>query len=162
MRQIECSDGLQLGDLYYDRLAYADDVDLMASSFAETQRKLVELSTAASMVGLSINESKTKLMKVHRNSELVEDHVACGGLQIEAVDNFKYLGSIVTNRNCIEEEILTRLAAGTRCTYAFKNIFVKKWLSRAAKVEIYEKVIRPVVLFGCEVWTLTQKLEKRL
>lgn len=162
MRQVDHSGGLRLEDLSCDRLAYADDVDLMADDFAGVERKLVDLRTAASKVGMAINEDKTKLMKIHKNHEFVCERVACGGLQLEAVSEFKYLGSIVTNRNDMEVEISARVAAGTRCIYALKRIFTRRWLSRAAKVEIYTKVIRPIVLYGCETWTLTQRLEKRL
>ena len=162
MRQVDRSGGLCLEDVSCDRLAYADDVDLMAESLAQLDGKASELRSAAEKIGLTVNECKTKLMKVSRNEDPVEDSRVCGGMQLETVSNFKYPGSIVTHNNDMEVEVSARMAAGNRCMFALKNVFRRRWLSRNAKVEIYTKVIRPIVMYGCETWTLTQRLEKRL
>ena len=78
------------------------------------------------------------------------------------MEKFKYLGSTITNKNEIEVEIDSRIACGSRARWALKDIFRRGWPSRTAKVEVYTKVIRPTVLYGCETWRLTQKLENKL
>ena len=112
MRQVERGAGLELGPARCDRLAYADDADLMAETFAEVSEKVRSFKAAAEKVGLRINEAKTKLMMVGRGQELVGEHVPCGGLRVEAVGSFKYLGSVITNRNDIDLEIAARIASG--------------------------------------------------
>ena len=44
-----------------------------------------------------------------------------------------------------------RMAASTRCMFALKDVFRKRWLPRAAKVEIYTKIIRPILMYGCDL-----------
>ena len=141
---------MELGPAVCDRLAYADDVDLMAETFEEVEEKVRGFKAAAEKVGLRINETKTKLMKVGRGPEFVEERVECGGVPVETVDKFKYLGSILTNRNEIEIEIAARIACGNRARWALGDIFRRGWLSRTAKLEVYSKVILPTVVYGCE------------
>ena len=71
---------LKVGDRNLDRLAYADDVDLMEKSKDEAGRKVVEFRRAVARVGQTINEDRTKLMKVTRGEAFVEELVECGGL----------------------------------------------------------------------------------
>ena len=85
-----------------------------------------------------------------------------GGSQLEAVSSFKYLGSTITSRNLIQEEVRLRIAAGTRCSWALDTAFRSRILSRATKTQIYTTIIRPVVLYGCETWALTKQLENKL
>jgi hypothetical protein len=49
------------------------------------------------------------------------------------------------------------LMAGNRCYYALQNVLKSKTLSRKAKLNVYKTIIRPVVIYGSETWTLTKK-----
>jgi hypothetical protein len=162
MRRTTAGGGLTLGARSLDRLAYADDVDLMAETKEEVGRKVEEFALTAARLGLVINEEKTKIMRASRDEPFVGDRVECGGLQVEAVDRFKYLGSVVTARNEMEVEILARVAAGTKCAWALNRCLKARWLSREAKVQIYKVIIRPVVLYGSEAWRMTKQMEHRL
>ena len=62
----------------------------------------------------------------------------------------------------MEVEVLARISAETRCAAALRKCFTARWLSRAAKVEIYATIIRPVVLYGCEAWRMNKQMEHRL
>ena len=106
-----------------DRVAYADDVDLMAESKEEVGQKVAGFRRVVARVGLTINKEKTKLMKVTRGEAFVEEGVECGGLVAEAVERFKYLGSIITMRNEMEVEVLARISAGTQCAAALRKCF---------------------------------------
>jgi hypothetical protein len=84
------------------------------------------------------------------------------GQKYEKVEMFKCLGSLVTNLNDIEIEIKTRLTAGNKCYHALGHILKKRCISRSMKVRLYKTVIRPIVTYSAETWTLTEKMGKLL
>ena len=81
---------------------------------------------------------------------------------IERVEEFKYLGTTLTNKNSIQEEIKSRLKIGNACYYSVKNLLSSSLLSKKLKIKIYRTIILPVVLYGCETWSLTLREERRL
>jgi hypothetical protein len=73
----------------------------------------------------------------------------------EGVVKFKYLGTALTDLNCMQEEINSRLNSGNACYHSVQNLLSSRPLSRNIKVKIYKTIILPVVLYGCETWSLT-------
>jgi hypothetical protein len=78
------------------------------------------------------------------------------------VSQFKYLGTAVTNQNLIQEEIERRLSSGNACYYSVQNLLSSCLLSKNVKMRIYKTIIFPVVLFGCETWSVALGKEHRL
>ena len=67
---------------------------------------------------------------------------------------FKYLGTTLTNQNCIAEEIKSRLRSGNACYHSVQNLLSSSVLSKNLKIKIYRTIILQVVLYGCEAWSL--------
>jgi len=84
------------------------------------------------------------------------------GMKIEEVNNVKYLATIVTMDNLIEEEINERIAAGKRAFFANKKIFQSKLISKKSKIKLYKSLIRPVVVHGSECGVLTENITQKL
>ena len=82
----------------------------------------------------------------------------------ERVEEFKYLGTTLTNKNSIQEDIKSRLKVGNACYYSVQNLLSSSLLSKKLKIKIrvYRTIILPVVLYGCEAWSLTLREERRL
>jgi hypothetical protein len=79
------------------------------------------------------------------------------------VEEFKYLGTTLTNKNAIQEEIKSRFKLGNACYYSVQNLLSSSLLSKKLKIKIYlPRIILPVVLYGCETWSLTLREERRL
>jgi hypothetical protein len=68
----------------------------------------------------------------------------------------------VTNQNLIEEESKRRLNSGNACQHSAQNLLSSHLLSKNVKVRIYKTIILPVVLCGCETWSLTLREEHKL
>src|SRR5215469_15321182 len=81
---------------------------------------------------------------------------------IESVEEFKYLGVRLTDQNSIQEEIKRRLNLGNACYHSVQNLLSSRLLSKNLKIKIYRTLILPVVLYGCETWSLTLREDHRL
>jgi len=80
----------------------------------------------------------------------------------ERVEGFKYLGTTLTIQNSIQEETKSRLKSGNACYHSVQNRLSSSLLSKNLKIKIYRTIILPVVLYGCETWSLTLMEESRL
>jgi len=80
----------------------------------------------------------------------------------ERVEGFKYLGTILTNQNSNAEEIRSRLRSGNACYHSVQNLLSSRLLSKTLKIKTYRTMVLPVVLYGCETWSLTLQEERKL
>ena len=78
------------------------------------------------------------------------------------MEEFKYLGTTLTNKYSIQKEIKSRLKLGNACYYSVQNLLSSILLSKNLKIKIYRTRILPVVLYGCETWSLTLREDRRL
>ena len=78
----------------------------------------------------------------------------------EREEEFVYSGTTLTNQNSIQEEIKSRLKSGNVCYHLAQNPLSSSVLSKNLKIKIYRTM--PVVLYGCETWSLTLRDKRRL
>lgn len=142
--------------------AYADDIDVVGRSVTAVKRGLQDIEEAARPAGLHINEGKTKYMVMTRKNRGDGGHLVVDNNTFERVDSFVYLGANVNSANSLREEIDCRIAAGNRSLFALASVFRSKVLQRSAKIRVYKTLLRPIVLYGAEAWTLTQAEEEKL
>jgi hypothetical protein len=144
-------------------LVYVDDVNLLGDSVNNIEENTKTLLEASRDVGLEINVEKTKYMIMSRypNSEQ-NQNTRRANQSFEKVSKFKYLGMTLTNQNEIHDEIKRRLNSGNTCYYSVQNLLSSRLISNNLKIKIYKTVILPVVLYGCETWSLTLGEEHRL
>ena len=72
-------------------------------------------------------------------------------LVIERVEQFRYLGTNLTNQNSIQEEIQSRLKSGNACYYSVQNLSSSSLLSKNMKYKIYRTIILPGVCMGVKL-----------
>jgi hypothetical protein len=99
------------------------------------------------------------LLSCHQNAEQNHD-IKIANRCFENVVQFRYLGTTVTNQNLIQEDI-KRLNLGNACNHSLQNLLSSHLLSNI-KIRIYKNIILPVVLYGCQNWSLTLREEHRL
>jgi hypothetical protein len=116
------------------------------------------LIDASKNVGLEINVEITKCMLLSRHQNVGQTR------DIRSFENvsFKYLGTTVTNQNFIHEEIKVKLNSGNTCYHSIQYLLSSRLLTKNVKIRICKAIILPVVLYGCETWSLTLREEHRL
>jgi hypothetical protein len=76
---------------------------------------------------------------------------------LKNVSSFKYLGATIINQICIHKEIKNRLSSGNTCYHAV--LLSSYLLSKYVKTKLYKTIILPIVLYGCETFSLTLRKE---
>jgi hypothetical protein len=130
-----------------------DDMLDEVSSMNNLKYTLVNIEREARKRGLLTNENKTKSMDVMK-IVVNGDHLRCEKHEFEHVKEFSYLGSQLNQTNSTNSEIQTRILSGNRCYYAYRKLMKSRALNRSSRLKIYKSLIRPVVTYGCEAWTL--------
>jgi hypothetical protein len=78
------------------------------------------------------------------------------------VNNFVYFGNMIDNENRINMCVKERIQAGNKANFANNKLFKNKLISRSTKMRIYRTIVRPVVTYGSETWTLPTAEENAL
>ena len=139
-------------------LGFADDVDIVGRNIRSVTDAYSRLEREANKIGLRVNEEKTKFLMVaasERSRNHVGSHLSIGDKRFEVVNDFVYLGSIISNNFDTSLEIKRRILAAQRAYFAVRHLLTSKKISRHAKLVIYSTLIRPVALYGSESWNMT-------
>ena len=78
------------------------------------------------------------------------------------MEQFKYLGTTLTNQNSIQEKIKSRLNSKNACYNSVQNLSSSSFPSQNINITVYRNIILPVDLYRCETWSLTLREEPRL
>jgi len=141
----------------------SDDVNILGGSVHTVKENAEALVVATKEIGLEVNADKTKYMVKPRDRNAGRGHsMKIDNSSIERVEEFKYLGTTITDQNSIQEEIKSRLKLRNACYYSVQNLLSSRLLSKNLKIKIYRTIILLVVLCGCETWSLTLREEHRL
>jgi len=119
-------------------LAYADDVNILGGSIQTLKENSEALVAATREIGLEVCADKTKYMVMSRDQTAGRIYsVWIDNNTFEIVEEFKYLGTTLTNQNSIAEEIKCRMRSGNACYYSVQNLFSSRLLSKNLKIKIY-------------------------
>jgi hypothetical protein len=136
----------------------------LGDSINTIEQNIETLLEVSRDVGLEINAEKTKYMIMSRHPNSGQNqNIRTADESFENLAKFIYMGTTLTNQNDIHDEIKSRLNSGNACYYSVQNIFVfPSHIKKNLRIKIYKTVILPVVLYGCETWSLTLREEQRL
>ena len=150
----EAQAGIKIAGRNINNLRYADDTTLMAES-KEEQKSLLKVKEESEKAGLKLNIQKTKIMA----SSPITSWPIDGGTR-ETVTDFIFWGSKITADGDCSHEIKIRLLLGRKIMTNLDNIFKSRDITLPTKVRLVKAMVFPVVMYGCESWTV-KKAERR-
>jgi len=123
-------DGLKLNGTH-QLLSYADDVNILGGSIRTLKENAEALVAPAREIGLEVSADKTKYMVMSRDQNAGRiQSVRIDKSTFERVDEFKYLGTTLTNQNSIAVETKSRLRSGNACYHLVQNLLSSRLLSK--------------------------------
>jgi len=162
MRNIDQQEGVKVGGHNINNLRYADDTVLIADSEEKLQDILQTVTQASENKGLQLNAKKTECMVITKKPTVPTCNLTCKGEQIKQVEKFKYLGCIITTDAKCDTEIKKRIAMAKDTFTKMKSVFTNRNISLPTKLNTLKAYVWTVLLYGCDCWTLTRNIEKRL
>jgi hypothetical protein len=111
VREMNISEGIELGQVKIGLIAYADDIALLGDNIEVIKSLGKKLIKTAEKVGLTINDDKTEYLVVNRSNRnyRLEQHIELEEHKFKNVSQFKYLGSIITQDNELKTEVSSRI-----------------------------------------------------
>ena len=145
----EAQAGIKIAGRNINHLRYADDTTLMAESEEALKRLLMKVKEESEKVGLKLNIQKTKIM--------ASDPITSWQIDGETVSDFIFGGSKITADGDCSHEIKRCLLLGRT---NLNSILKSRDITLPTKVRLVKAIVFPVVMYGCESWTV-KKAERR-
>ena len=152
----EAQDGIKTARRNVNNFRYADDTTLMAESKEELKCLLMNVKEESEKVGLKHNIQKTKITASGPITSWQTDEET-----VETVTDFILGGSKITADGDCSHEIKRRLLLGRKLMTNLDSIFKSRDITLPTKVRLVKAMVFPVVMYGCESWTI-KKAECRI
>ena len=153
----ESQAGIKISGRNINKLRYADDTTLMVESEKELKSLLMKVKEESDKVGLKLNIQKTKIMTSGPITSLQMDRKT-----VKTVADFIFLGSKVTADGDCSHEIKRRLFLGRKVLTNLDSILKSRDITLPTKVCLVSAIIFPVVMYGCESWTIKKAEHQRI
>ena len=153
----EAQAAIKIAGRYSNNLRYADDTTLMAESEEELKSLSMKVKEESEKVGLELNIQKTKIMASGPITSREID-----GETLEAVSDFILGGSKITAHGDCSHEIKRRLLLGRKVMTNLDSILKSRDITLPTKVRLVKAMVFPVVMYGCEGWTVKKAESQRI
>ena len=141
--------GITISERNSNNLRYADDITLMAENEEELKSLLMKVKEESEKVGLKLNIQKTKIMA---SGPITSWEI--NGETVETVSDFIFWGSKITADGDCSHEIKRRLLLGRKVMTNLDSILKSRDITLPTKVRLVKAIVVPVVMYGCESWTV--------
>ena len=147
----EVQAGIKISRRHINNLRYADDTTLMAESKEELKSLLMKVKEESEKVGLKLNIQKAKIMA---SSPITSWQI--DGETVETMADFIFLGSKITADDDCSHEIKRHLLLGRKLMTNLDSILKSRDITLPTKVHLVRVIVFPVVMYGCESWTVNK------
>ena len=153
----EAQSGIKIAGRNINNLRYADDTTLMAESKEELKSLLMKVKKESEKVGLKLNIQNTKIMA---SSPIISWQI--DGETMETVADLIFWGSKITADGNCSHEIKRRLLFGRKVMTNIDSILKSRDITLPTNVCLVKAVVFPVVMYGCESWTIKKAEHQRI
>ena len=155
-------EGLKIGGHNINNIRYADDTVLTADSEEKLQELLNKVVEESENKGLELNSKKTESMMITRKTSIPKYEIKIKENTIKQANSFKYFGPQITSDSRNHQEIKSRIAQAKASFQQMKSIMTNIKMPIVVRKRILETFIEPVLLYGCEAWTIDERMKRSL
>ena len=153
----EAQAGIKIAGRNISNLRYADNATLTAESVEEPKSFLMKVKEESEKADLKLNIQKTKIMPSGPiNSWEIDGEI------VETVSDFIFLGSKITTDGDWSHEIKRHLLLGKKVMTNLDSILKSRHITLLANLHLVKAVVFPVVMYGCESWTIKKAEHQRI
>ena len=145
----EAQAGIKMAGRNINNLRNADDTTLMVESEEELKSLLMKMKEESEKVGIRLNTQETKVMASGPITSWLID-----GETMETVTDFIFGGPQITADSDCSHEIKRRLLLGRKAMTNLDSILKSRDVTLPKKVHLVKAMVFPVVMYGCESWTM--------
>ena len=153
----EAQAGIKIAGRNINNLRYADDTTLTAESEEELKSFLMKVKEESDKVGLKRNIQKTKIMASGPITSWQIDRET-----VEIVRDFIFLGSKITADGDCSHAIKRHLLPGRKSMTNLDSILKSRDITLSTKVHLVKAMVFPVIIYGCESWTIKKADHRRI
>ena len=150
----EAQAGIKIARRNINNLRYADDTTLMAESEEELKSLLMNVKEESEKVGLKLNIQKSKIMP--------SGPITSWEIDGETVSDFIFVDSKIAADGDFSHEIKRRLLLGRKVMTNLDSILKSRDIALLTKVHLVKAMVFPVVMYGCDSWTIKKAEHKRI
>ena len=163
MRGMQKMEGIRVGGVNINNIRYADDTALLTTSVTQLQKIVDRLVVDSGKYGMEVNTKKTECMVVKKESiPRIDCNICIKGENLNCVDSFKYLGSIISDDGRCTKEIKSRIAQAKQAFNALRNVLCNKNMSFLIREKVLLCYVWSILLYGCESWTMNKDLRRNV
>ena len=142
---------------------FADDCAIMAHRESDLQIIVNKFAEASCLFGLTISLGKTKVLFQPAPAAVAHrPTISIHGTQLKMVEDFKYLGSVISSDRSLDKEIRARICKASQAPGCLKTRVLNQHIRQSTKLKVYRAVVLTSLLYGCETWTLYRRHLKQL
>ena len=145
----EAQTGIKIAGRNINKVRYVDSATLMAENEEELKSLLMKVKVESENVGLKLNIQKTKIMV---SGPFTSWEI--NGETVETVSDFIFLGFKITADGDCSHEIKRLLLLGRKVRTSLDSILKSRDITLPTKVCVVKAMVFPVVMYGCECWTV--------
>ena len=153
---------IRVGGHNINNLRYADDTVLISENEKDLQQLLNIVESKSKEKGLELNSKKTEVMVISRKEEPPLINITIKGIKLKQRDHFKYLGALVSSDGRNNTEISARIAQAKMMFQKMKTVLTNSHISIQTRKRTLECYIEPILMYGCEAWTISKQAQKKL
>uniref|UniRef100_A0A3B3I440 ribonuclease H n=1 Tax=Oryzias latipes TaxID=8090 RepID=A0A3B3I440_ORYLA len=159
-RRMEAEAGININGGRMNNLRFADDIILFAEKEEDLSKLLNDLNKEGRKDGMTMNKKKTKPMWNEIARKRRRKGIIVDGEQLEEVDEYKYLGRLLTPGNEMAKEIDERVTSAWKRFGQYSTFLRDQKMPMCLKMKIMNTVILPSMTYGAETWSLPTAKER--
>jgi hypothetical protein len=145
-------------------MLFADDIFLGDEDRKGVEEQANVWTERLEKYGLKVSRAKTVYMvaKFSKENSNVQGEVAVGSSVLQTVTSFRYLGSLIHSSGAVEEDVQSRVSVAWSKWREVSGVVCDKKMPLRLKSKVYKTVVRPVLLYGAECWSVKKADEQRM